>query len=190
MIAISRCPEELQRILTAAEKQDLVLRAPKGDELLLSLIDDFDYEIAAQRRNPKLMAFLKERFRRARKKKGIPLQEVRRRLGLLSNSQPASRRRQRPVLMTIDVSKRSQPLLDLLEQGRSDDVILKANRCECFVAAIPDGDYMAANRRRSEVVMAYLDEQGDRGDLPPLEVVFLRERPRKLRARREEQTHP
>jgi len=46
------------------------------------MTNDFDYEIAQQRRNKKLMAFLDKRFREARREKGIPLEEVERQLGL------------------------------------------------------------------------------------------------------------
>ena len=48
VITIRRCPGELQRILKAGRRQDVVLRPRQGEELLLSFIDDFDYEIAAQ----------------------------------------------------------------------------------------------------------------------------------------------
>lgn len=184
-VSIRRCPGELRRILTAAAQEDVVVRPPQGGEILLSLIDDFDYEIAAQRRNPKLMAFLEERFRQARKEKGVPLEEVKRRLGLRRRSSNNQRPHQEaPLVRGIDVSARSQAILDLLEQARSEDVILKTtNGSECFLSAVPDGDYKAANQHRSEVVMAYLDELGDQGKLPPLEVVFVRELPRSVRQR-------
>lgn len=193
-VSINRCPIELQRILQAAEERDVVLRTPKGGEVLLSLIDDFDYEIAVQRRNPELMAFLNERSQRARMEKGIPLEEVSRRLGLprrSHNDQRSASNEQRTPLRRIGVSRRSQALLALLEKARSVDIILKtADGSECFVAAIYAGDYKAANRHRSEMVMAYLDEQGDQGKLPPLEVVFVRQRPLRFRGRTKKMKNP
>jgi hypothetical protein len=82
-IAISRRSRMVRRLLELAEvEEDIVLRTADGNMYLLSMVDDFAYEIARQRRNKKLMAFLKKRFEQAREEKGIPLEEVERRLGL------------------------------------------------------------------------------------------------------------
>jgi hypothetical protein len=172
MVSIRRCPAELQRLLKAAKSDDVIIRLPSGGELLFSLIDDFDYEIAGQRRNPKLMAFLDRRFRRARKEKGVPLKEVKRRLGLPAESNGNQQcKSEGSVVRKIDASPRSQVVLGLLDQAVSEDVILKIpTGFECFLSAIPNGDYTAANRRRSEAVMGYLDEEGK---VPPLKVVFV-----------------
>jgi hypothetical protein len=66
-------------LLQQARKADVIVRAADGTEYMITLIDDFDRELAAQRRNEKLMAFLDER---ARSTEWIPLEEVERRLGL------------------------------------------------------------------------------------------------------------
>ncbi len=180
---ITRCSQEMQRILKIAKKEDVVLRNAEGDEVLLSLIDDFDYEVAAQRRNKKLMAFLKESFRQARKEKGMPLEEVSRRLGLPPrsvDSLPPSEE----VLKTIAVSRRSQAIARMLAQARSQDLFLKtADGGEYVLTAIRAGDHKDANRRLSEVVMAYLDALPE-SELPPLEVVFVRHRPRRKAVQR------
>jgi len=176
IVAISRGSEELKRVLRIAKREDVVLRAPAGETALLSLIDDFDYEIGAQRQNKKLMAFLEERFRRARKEKGIPLEEVERRLGLpprLQNQRAAKDGDSRPM-KTIAVSRRLPAILTLLEEARAENIILKApDDSEYSLTAIHDGDWVAASRRRSEAVMAYVDDLGKQGKLPPLEVVFV-----------------
>jgi hypothetical protein len=55
------------------------VRTADGSEFMLTAVDDFDEEIAIARRNTKLMAFLDER---ARQTKTIPLDEVKRELGI------------------------------------------------------------------------------------------------------------
>jgi hypothetical protein len=60
------------------------------------LVGDFDYEIARQRRNKRLMAFLDKSFHAARQEKGIPLAEVKRLLGLNSDNAKVTRRKARP----------------------------------------------------------------------------------------------
>jgi predicted NodU family carbamoyl transferase len=82
-------------MLEIARQEDLVLRAPDGQEFILSAIDDFEHEIALQRQNQKLMAFLDERFRQARQEKGIPLEDVKRQLRMNSDASKDSRREAR-----------------------------------------------------------------------------------------------
>lgn len=183
-IAIRRCSQELQRILKTARKRDVILRSAEGDEGILALIDDFDYELAAQRRNKKLMAFLKERFRRARKEERVPLEEVRRRLGLPPLLADRVARREE-VVKTITISRRAQAIARLLAEARSDDLLLKTDAGEYALTAIRDGDYKEANNRVSEVVMTYLDALPE-SCLPPLEVVFVQRLPRSRPAHAEQ----
>ena len=95
-VNISKQAKTINGLLEKARAEDLIVKAADGTEFLLSAIDDFDEEIALQRRNKKLMAFLDERFRRAKEEKGIPLEEVKRQLGLDSNATKVSRRKTRP----------------------------------------------------------------------------------------------
>jgi hypothetical protein len=66
-------------LLDQARDDDLILRLGDGSEFLVVAIDDFDDEIARTRKNPKLMALLETR---AEQTATIPLDEVKKRLGL------------------------------------------------------------------------------------------------------------
>jgi hypothetical protein len=66
-------------LLDQARDDDLILRLADGSEFLVVAIDEFDSEIARTRKNPKLMALLEAR---ARQTATIPLDEVKKRLGL------------------------------------------------------------------------------------------------------------
>jgi hypothetical protein len=57
----------------------VIVRLADGSEFLLAAIDDFREEVASTRANAKLMAFLESR---ARQTATVPLDEVKRRLGL------------------------------------------------------------------------------------------------------------
>jgi hypothetical protein len=70
---------ELLALLDQAQEDDLLLQLADGREFILSMVDDFDLEIARTRQNEKLMAFLDERAKEAAT---IPLEEVERELGL------------------------------------------------------------------------------------------------------------
>jgi hypothetical protein len=70
---------EVTALLKKAQHEGLIVRAPDGTELMLTAVDEFDYEIAQTRRNTKLMALLEER---ARQQKTVPLGDVKRDLGL------------------------------------------------------------------------------------------------------------
>jgi hypothetical protein len=95
-VPVSKRSRVMKQLLAMARRQDLVLRTPEGDEFMLVLVDDFDYELAKQRANEKLMNFLDERFREARQEKCIPLEQVKRELGLKSDDTKVSRRKAGP----------------------------------------------------------------------------------------------
>ena len=66
-------------MLEQARQEDLVVRLADGSEFLLVAVDDFDREVVRTRANEKFMAFLDAR---AKQEQTVPLDEVRRRLGL------------------------------------------------------------------------------------------------------------
>ena len=78
-IDFAQAPPEVARLLDQARDEDLLVRLADGSEFLLVAIDDFDEEIARTRNNPRLMALLEAR---AGQTATIPLDEVKRRLGL------------------------------------------------------------------------------------------------------------
>ena len=86
-IDVSRQSKSINGLLDQARKEDLIVRAPDGSEFMVSVIDEFDREIAATRRNEKLMAFLDER---AKSKTWIRLEHVERKLGLSDKPAPGS----------------------------------------------------------------------------------------------------
>jgi hypothetical protein len=91
-MTIDRISAEMKRVLDfAREKVDVVLETPDGEEFVVSWVDDFDIELAQQRGNEKLMAFLDARFKEARSSNGIPLEVAKREL-----DDPANRRARKP----------------------------------------------------------------------------------------------
>jgi hypothetical protein len=78
-ISISNPTDELTALLDQVNDEAVIVRLADGREFLLSAVDDFDIEIARTRQNAKLMAFLEER---AQETRTIPLDEVKRRLGI------------------------------------------------------------------------------------------------------------
>jgi hypothetical protein len=78
-INLSNLTNELTALLDQANDEDVVVRLADGREFLLSAVDDFDIEIAHTRQNTKLMALLEERAQQTRT---VPLDEVKRRLGI------------------------------------------------------------------------------------------------------------
>ena len=66
-------------LLDAAREDDLLVQSADGSEFLVTVVDDFDEEVVRSRRNKKLMEFLDQR---AAETQSIPLDEVKRRLGL------------------------------------------------------------------------------------------------------------
>jgi hypothetical protein len=78
-ISISNPTNELTTLLDQVNDEAVIVRLADGREFLLSAVDDFDIEIAQTRQNAKLMALLEERAQQTRT---IPLDEVKRRLGI------------------------------------------------------------------------------------------------------------
>ena len=78
-ISISNPTDELTALLDQVNDEAVIVRLADGREFLLSAVDDFDIEIARTRQNAKLMALLEER---AKGTHTIPLDEVKRRLGI------------------------------------------------------------------------------------------------------------
>jgi hypothetical protein len=78
-INFAQAPPDVASLLDQARDDDLIVRLADGSEFLLVAIDDFDQEIARTRNNPRLMALLAARAKQAAT---VPLDEVKRRLGL------------------------------------------------------------------------------------------------------------
>ncbi len=78
-IAVPPQAAEINELLDQARENELLVRTADGSEFLVSAVDEFDQEIARTRQNAKLMALLDER---AKQPKTIPLDEVKRQLGL------------------------------------------------------------------------------------------------------------
>jgi hypothetical protein len=78
-IDLPQASPDVALLLDQARDDDLILRLADGSEFLVVAIDDFDQEIARTRNNPRLMALLESR---ARQTTTIPLDEVKKRLGL------------------------------------------------------------------------------------------------------------
>jgi hypothetical protein len=70
---------DINGLLEQARHEDILVRAADGTEFMLTAVDDFDTELARTRQNAKLMALLDER---ARQTQTVPLDEVKRQLGL------------------------------------------------------------------------------------------------------------
>jgi hypothetical protein len=79
IIAVPRRSKGVNALLEKARKEDVFVQDADGTEYLLTVVDDFDREIAVQRQSQKLMAFLDER---ARATEWIPMEEAERRMGL------------------------------------------------------------------------------------------------------------
>jgi hypothetical protein len=78
-ISVPTQSAEINGLLEQARQEDVIIRAPDGTEFMLTAVDEFDEEVAATRRNAKMMAFLDQRARQA---KSLTLDEVKRELGL------------------------------------------------------------------------------------------------------------
>lgn len=78
-IAIPPQAAEVNALLEQALDEDVLVQTADGSEFLLIVVDEFDQEIARTRQNAKLMALLDER---AKQTKTVPLEEVKRQLGL------------------------------------------------------------------------------------------------------------
>jgi len=77
VVEIPEQAKEINALLELARQEDILLR---GSEFLLTAVDDFDHEIAATRRNEKLMALLDARSKDPVR---FSLDEVKRQLDLL-----------------------------------------------------------------------------------------------------------
>ncbi len=78
-ITVSRRARTLKTLLQKARRENLILKAPEGDEFILAEIDDFGREIGLARQNKELMKLLETR---AKRRKLISLEETKARLGL------------------------------------------------------------------------------------------------------------
>jgi hypothetical protein len=78
-IEVSARARTLMSLLAQALDENLILRTEDGREFLLAEIDSFDREIELTRKNEEFMRLLDER---GKEKATIPLEEVRRELGL------------------------------------------------------------------------------------------------------------
>lgn len=78
-ITVSKNARSVMDLLKQACKENLIIKSPDGLEFILAEIDDFDREIQLTRQNKELMKFLGHR---ANSEKTIPLEEVKRELGI------------------------------------------------------------------------------------------------------------
>lgn len=79
VITVTPSATELNALLDQARHEELLLQAADGSEFMLVAVDDFSEEILRTRQNERLMAFLDKR---AQQTQTIPLDEVKRQLGL------------------------------------------------------------------------------------------------------------
>jgi hypothetical protein len=79
IIEIPSQASEVNALLEQARHEDLLLRSADGQEFMLTVITDSDWETARTRQKEKLMESLDERTKPTAK---LPLEEVRRQLGL------------------------------------------------------------------------------------------------------------
>lgn len=70
---------DLNAILAQARSEDVLVQAADGTEFVVSLIDDFDVEIARTRQNQAIMSLLDKR---AQSEKRLSLDEVKRQVNL------------------------------------------------------------------------------------------------------------
>jgi hypothetical protein len=79
-VEVSAGAGDIAKLLEQARQEDLIVRLADGSEFLVVAVDDFDHEVAATRRNEKLMAFLDAR---AQQTQTTSLEDVRQQLGLM-----------------------------------------------------------------------------------------------------------
>lgn len=70
---------EIISLLDQAREEDVLVRTADGTEYLVTIVDEFDAEVARTRQNARLMTLLDER---ARESGTIPLDQVKRQLGI------------------------------------------------------------------------------------------------------------
>lgn len=78
-ISIPPQATDVNVLLDQARDDDILVRAADGTEFMVTVVEEFDEEIARTRQNTKLMALLDERARQAQT---VPLEDVKRHLGL------------------------------------------------------------------------------------------------------------
>ncbi len=78
-VSISQNADEVNALLEQARDDDVLVQTADGTEFMVSIVDDFDHEVARTQQNTKLMALLDER---AKKPGAVPLSEARRLLDL------------------------------------------------------------------------------------------------------------
>jgi len=92
-IKVSPRSKKVNELLKIAQRADLILQSADGAQYVLARVtnmqafyvgrsDDFDEEISTTRKNKRLMKFLGERATKAKSQKGIPLEVVKKELGL------------------------------------------------------------------------------------------------------------
>ena len=79
VIPVSPQATEINGLLDQARHEEVLLQSADGSEFLLVAVDDFAQEILRTRQNERLMALLDER---AGQTQTVPLDEVKRQLGL------------------------------------------------------------------------------------------------------------
>ncbi|MEH2142315.1 hypothetical protein [Nostoc sp.] len=78
-------------------------------------------------------------------------------------------------MKTITISEDSAEIRALLEQARSEDVIVRlADGSEFILSAVDDFDVEVAQTRRNEKLMALLDERAKQTQTIPLDEVKRR----------------
>ena len=78
-VTISPQGADINVLLEQARQEDVLVRAADGAEFILTAVQDFDHELARTRQNAKLMGLLEARAKQTRT---VPLDEVKRQLGL------------------------------------------------------------------------------------------------------------
>ena len=78
-VAIPPQAAEINALLEQARNEDVLVQTADGTEYVVTVVDEFDQEIARTRQNAKLMAMLDER---AKQSQTILLREVKWQLGL------------------------------------------------------------------------------------------------------------
>jgi hypothetical protein len=79
VVTVPQHAAEINALLEQARQEDLLLRSADGSAFMLVAVEDFDEEIARTRQNEKFMALLDAR---AKQTHTVPLEEVKRQLGL------------------------------------------------------------------------------------------------------------
>ena len=91
-VSVSLRSKVLRELLRLAQGTDVIVQSSDGARFFLTRItnadtfyigegdDDFDAEIAATRKNRRLMKFLDERGKKAKGRTGMPIAEARRQL--------------------------------------------------------------------------------------------------------------